>query len=102
MKLLFSVTALLLLTATAGRADSDGYYCLGKGFIAFELSQGLPRRHLLHVVRVAHGTGITRLPPIPLEDFQVHGMTCRENGIDVQGWTTRYTVTFASSGTPTV
>ena len=43
------VTALLLLPSLA-LADSDGYYCMGPGFVAYEVSlTGDTPGHWLHV-----------------------------------------------------
>jgi hypothetical protein len=86
-------TAAVLLFPSLAHADSDGYYCLGPGFVAYELSfSGAASGHWLHIVRVSAEKGIVRLPPIALSEFQVHGMTCRENGVDLNGWTIRQSV----------
>jgi hypothetical protein len=93
-----AVLGLAALIPGVAVADSDGYFCIGKGFVAYEMRSATARAgHFLHIVRVAHSTGITRLPPVALEDFQVHGMTCRDDGVDLHGWTTRYTVDIASA-----
>lgn len=98
----FATAAVLLFSSTA-HADSDGYYCLGPGFVAYEISvSGAAPRHQLHIVRVSASKGIVRLPPITLPEFQVHGMTCRENGVDLDGWTTRHKVALDSTGQATV
>src|SRR5688572_26411117 len=96
-----AVAAIALLTPGIALADSDGYYCVGNGFVAYEMASSQPGgRHVLHIVRVARGSGISRMPPIALDNFQVHGMTCRENGVDLHGWTTRYSVELSSTGKP--
>lgn len=96
-------TAAVLLFPGLVHADSDGHYCLGPGFVAYEMrsSEAAPR-HKLHIVRVSASKGIVRLPPIALPEFQVHGMTCRENGVDVDGWTTRHRVALDSNGQATI
>jgi hypothetical protein len=79
-------TAAVALFPSLAHADSDGYYCIGPGFVAYEMSSsGAASGHWLHIVRVSAAKGIVRLPPIALPEFQVHGMTCRENGCR-SGW----------------
>jgi hypothetical protein len=78
--------AAVALFPSLAHADSDGYYCIGPGFVAYELSSsGAASGHWLHIVRVSASKGIVRLPPIALPEFQVHGMTCRENAVDLDG-----------------
>jgi hypothetical protein len=96
-------TAAVALFPSLAHADSDGYYCIGPGFVAYEISfSGAASGHWLHIVRVSAAKGIVRLPAIALSEFQVHGMTCRENGIDLDGWTTRHSVSLDSNGQATV
>jgi hypothetical protein len=96
-------TATVLLFPSLAHADSDGYYCIGPGFVAYEMSfSAAASGHWLHIVRVSTEKGIVRLPPIALPEFQVHGMTCRENGVDLDGWTTRHGVTLDSNGQATI
>ena len=96
------VTALLLLPSLA-LADSDGYYCMGPGFVAYEVSlTGDTPGHWLHVVRVSAANGIVRLQPIALPEFQVHGMTCRDDGVDLDGWTARHSISLHQDGRATL
>jgi hypothetical protein len=96
-------TATVLLLPSLAYADSDGYYCIGPGFVAYEISSSAAASgHWLHIVRVSAAKGIVRLPPIALPEFQVHGMTCRENGVDLDGWTTRHSVSLDPNGQATV
>jgi hypothetical protein len=96
------VTAAVLLFPSLALAD-DGYYCIGPGFVAYEVSlSGAASGHWLHVVRVSAAKGIVRLPPTALPEFQVHGMTCRENGVDLEGWTARHSVSLHDDGRATV
>lgn len=92
----------LIAPATA-RADSDGYFCTGRGYIAWETRfDTLPAGHRLHVVRFSRAGGLVRSEPIPLEDFQVHAMSCRETSVELTGWTTRYTVDLLNPAQPVV
>jgi hypothetical protein len=101
------IVSLLLLVAiapvSAVRADSDGYYCAGRGYLAYETrwSSG-STGHLLHVVTFSSARGFARLAPIRLDDFQVHGMTCGAGAVELEGWTTGYTISIADPEHPTV
>jgi hypothetical protein len=85
------------------KADSDGYYCIGRGYIAYETRfSTLPSQHLLHVIRFSSTEGIVTFPLIALEDFQVHSMTCRATVIELNAWTTRYVVDIANPQSPII
>jgi hypothetical protein len=87
----------------AAHADSDGYFCTGPGYLAFETRfSEQPARHLLHVVRFSAKTGIVRAQPIPLEDFQVHGMICGPAVVGLQGWDAVHVVDLSTPATPAV
>jgi hypothetical protein len=102
-RLIFVAVVVAALYPTVALADSDGYYCVGKGYLAFEThSFRIPNSHVLQVIQVSRSGGIQRSTPIPLDEFQVHGMTCRDNSIEVQGWTTRYSVDLSAAGRPKV
>jgi hypothetical protein len=97
-------TALALLFApAAAAADSDGYYCAGPGYLAYETRfVEAPATHLLHIVRFSRAGGIEPLPAIPLDDFQVHGMRCHSTVVELEGWTTGYSVDISDPTHPTV
>ena len=87
--------ALVLLAGVPAfaHADSDYYYCAGPGYIAYESRlENDPPGHRLHVVRFSRSGGITALPPIALEDFQVHTMTCGATTVELRSSRTVYTV----------
>jgi hypothetical protein len=93
----------VLLTPTIAVADSDGYYCVGRGYIAFETRFSTPASgHLLYVVRFSRSQGIVALSPIALDDFQVQGMTCGPTAVALTDGTTRYAVNLAELGRPVV
>ena len=103
VRLTCAVALGLLLAPTQALADSDGYYCTGSGYLAFETrfaagSSG----HLLHVVRFSRADGLTRLPPILLEDFQVHGIRCLGDAVELQGGRTIYAVALSDPGGPAI
>ena len=91
-------TALLLgvalfTSATSARADSDGYYCAGPNYIAYELSLSLREgTHRLYVIPLSDSGGIGHPARIELPDFQVHGMRCGSGFIELLGWDSLYTV----------
>lgn len=80
-----------LLSAELAFADSDAYYCAARGYLAVETRLATPGKHELHIIRFGAG-GMTAAAPIALDDFQVHGMTCRAGQIEIQGWERTYTV----------
>ena len=88
----------LAVLPSAARADSDGHYCVGPGYIAWETRfDENGKGHELHIVRVSAARGIERLAPIALNDFQVHGMTCGPDTVDLHAWTARYSVQITES-----
>lgn len=97
----FAVIAIAIgvLSSNAAFADSDGSYCAARGYLAFE-TRLATAKHELHIVRFG-AAGIAAAAPIALDDFQVHGMTCRANQIDVHGWDRIYTVDIGA-GKPAV
>lgn len=81
-------------------ADSDGYYCATDRYLAYELRLN-QSGHTLYVVRFGLPEGITQpAETVELEDFQVHGMACSREEIEVVSWDKRYTVDV--TGTPRV
>ena len=95
--------AVSLVSPPLVKADSDGYYCIGRGYIAYETRFATqPSQHLLHVIRFSSTGGIVPIAPIPLEDFQVHSMTCHDTVIELNAWTTRYVVDITNLQRPTV
>ena len=94
------VVAMCLLSADLAFADSDAYYCAARGYLAFETRLGTGK-HELHIVRFG-AAGITAAAPVVLDDFQVHGMTCRAGQIEIQGWERTYTVDIGAAAKPVV
>jgi hypothetical protein len=95
--------------ALPAHADSDGCFCVSRGYIAFELrsfhTQGLEGEHVLRVVRFGPGRGIYAAGEVMMEDFQVHKMTCKRDRVEIAGWDkgyVRYTVDVATPDQPRV
>lgn len=84
----------LLLVAGAASADSDGYFCSGAGYLAYELREwsAPERRHVLKIVFVGGADGISDPRTVALDDFQLHGMKCDPDRVVLLGWDRSYTV----------
>lgn len=103
------ITALvaLLILGPAGLdvayADSDGYYCVGRGYVAYQFGMA-PQPvapHRLYVLRVGTTSGIPEPAAIELPQFQVHGLHCGAGWIDVAAFTAIYRVTLDDTAKPT-
>jgi hypothetical protein len=70
-------------------ADSDGSFCISRGYIAYELRNGITPGvpgHVLKVVRFEPKRGIHSAGETTLQDFQVHRMTCGQDRVEISGW----------------
>ncbi len=82
---------LQVLLAGQVRADSDGYYCVGHGYLAYQLRGALTsnvRAHTLRVVRYG-ADGIHLAGEVVIEDFQPHRMVCTDEAVRIGGFSTR-------------
>lgn len=76
----------------AARADSDGYYCAGQGYLAYQWN-GMSVPTSGHVLRIIALDGRDEEPDeVTLESFQVHGMKCSAERIELRGWNAIYSV----------
>lgn len=79
--------AVLLLPVSA-HADSDGYYCIGAGYIAVEfrsaLTPGLSDPHVLRIARFDE-QGPRWAGEVALEDFQTHTLACGAAAVLIEG-----------------
>jgi hypothetical protein len=79
----------VLLPARALQADSDGYYCVGAGYIAVEFrsfnTRGLRSAHVLKIARFDRGLGPRWSGEISIEDFQTHSLSCGFDTIVIEG-----------------
>src|SRR5213593_1183747 len=104
MKFIGAIVLLILSPLGAGTAyaDSDGYYCIGRGYLAYQFGFAAPstRPHRLSVIRFAGASGIQPPAVLELPQFQVHGMQCGEGWIDVASFTAIYHVTLDGSDRP--
>lgn len=98
--------ALLLVIGTVGSAfsDSDGYFCVGQGYLAYEFN-GLSAPdsgHVLYIVYLGAEAGISAPVKVMLEPFQTHGMKCVENTIEILAWDAIHVVDISSREAPSV
>jgi hypothetical protein len=104
MKLIGATVLLVLIPLGAGTAyaDSDGYYCIGRGYLAYQFGFAAPstRPHRLSVIRFSGASGIHSPEVLDLPQFQVHGMRCGEGWIDVAAFTNVYRVTLDENSRP--
>lgn len=84
-----SVLLLSLFSVAPAFADSDSFYCAGKGYIAFDLRSfihpGLNSPHVLRLFRFDAEHGIYKAGEWPMKDFQIHAMWCTHDRIVVAG-----------------
>lgn len=85
-------------------ADSDGYFCISKGYIAYELRPwSVPEnRHVMRIIRVGGKEGISEHVSVLLDDFQLHGMKCESDKVIIFGWDNRYTIDLKEGTGPKV
>jgi len=87
-----SLSAGLLLSSLFGltssaQADSDGYYCAGRGYLAYQFSEiSTPAQQTLYLLELDPEKGISPPRTFPLEPFQVHGMRCLDQAVDLLAW----------------
>jgi hypothetical protein len=103
MKLLGAIV-LLVLSPFGGTAyaDSDGYYCIGRGYLAYQFgfAPPSPGPHRLSVIRAEGTSGIQPTAVLALPQFQVQGMRCGEGWVDVASFNAIYHVILDKSDRP--
>jgi hypothetical protein len=91
----------LCIPATA-YADSDGYYCVGRGYLAYQFGMA-PQPvapHRLYVISTRGPKGIPEPAALELPQFQVHGMVCGDGWVDIASFTTVYRITLDQDQRP--
>jgi hypothetical protein len=102
MRTILILAGLVVCLPRLADADSDFYYCAARGYLAYETRLGTkPPKHELHVVRFGN-RGIVAAAPIVLEEFQVHGMTCRAGAVDIHGWERTYSINIRNVMRPSI
>jgi len=91
------VLLVILALPTFAYADSEGYYCLGRDYLAYQFGMDVSNRPVrLFVVPV----GSVEPASLQLVPFQVHGMQCTDRVVELLGWTALYTVQLDTSRRP--
>ncbi len=88
------VAALFVLSiaATTSDADSDGFYCAGPGYMAYELFNSSYNGRVMHLVRLGSGLQMKIEEVNVVGDFQPHGMRCNADSIIINAWDTEYRI----------
>ena len=100
------VIAVTILLGFAGGgtayADSDGYYCAGRRYLAYQFGFAAPPAgpHRLFVVRFGGASGIEAPVAFDLPQFQVQGIVCDERAVRLAALDAVYTVHLDESGRP--
>jgi hypothetical protein len=83
-------------------ADSDGYYCTGRGYLAYQFGMApMPvAPHKVNVISLRGPQGIPEPAVLELPQFQVHGMLCGDGWIDIASFTTVYRITLDVNDRP--
>jgi hypothetical protein len=92
--LLFATLGVLgPLDVGLARADSDGYYCVGDGYIAYQFGMNVPNNPpRLYVITLNGTRGIPKPATLAFPPFQVQGMRCGSRSIDVGAYDKMYVV----------
>jgi hypothetical protein len=101
---IFLVVLVSSLSVKTAYADSDGYYCVGRNYLAYQFGYAAPPvgPHQLFVIPFG-GVGGIELPPMVLDlpQFQVHGMRCGDRAIRLAAYDAIYTVELDKNDRPT-
>lgn len=80
-------------------AESDGFYCVGNGYLAYELSSSAGALgHTLFVLPLSDVIGEPAKLKIP--EFQVHGMICDPGKLEILGWDYLYSFDLTDPSKP--
>jgi hypothetical protein len=98
------MTLMLPVLFMAGPAwsDSDGYYCVGRDYLAYQFGLAAPpiASHHLYVIRFGGEQGISEPSIIELPQFQVQGMLCAESTVELEAYDGLYVVQLDSRRRP--
>jgi len=93
------MAAALALLSTPAHADSDGSFCTGNGYLAYELYSANESSKVLRIVRFDSSRGIYAAGEVTMNSFQVHGLFCKADRVEISGWSNafeQYTVAVPS------
>ena len=93
LKLGLALIVLFTINPAAAIADSDGYFCIGENYLAYEFQLGRHRTNSSayhdegHILTIARASGsmndVVAIEEIPLESFQTHGMVCEDGSVTI-------------------
>jgi len=88
------LAALLLWPISPAMAANDGYYCSGRNYFAYQLdtTSTTSKSQVLFVVPLDPNRGMGETRRISLESFQVLGMRCLDDAVDLLSWNRIYRV----------
>jgi len=91
-----------LLAPKAAFADSDGYYCVGPDYLAYQFGLAAPpvAPHYVYVVHLGRSGVMAEPMKLELPQFQVHGMICDAGAVRIAAFDGIYTVRLEVSGRP--
>jgi hypothetical protein len=82
-------------------ADSDGYYCIGHGYVAYQFGMDTPSNPpRVSIVRTTTSGGIPKPLELALPPLQVHAMRCGEGWVDVAAFTMVHRIILDVNGRP--
>jgi hypothetical protein len=83
-------------------ADSDGNYCVGRGYLAYQFGMAPTpvAPHRIYVISTRGPEGIPEPAVLELPQLQVHGMMCGEGWIDVASFSSVYRITLDENDRP--
>lgn len=93
LRTLVAILALAAISLSA-HADSDGYFCVGPTYLAYELSfsGNAPLGHQLHIVQLGDGEQWNTPVVVDLPEFQTQAMNCTDFGVTILAWNALYDV----------
>ena len=99
MKTSCAVFGLVVLLGfySLANADTDGYFCIGPDYLAYELVE--PNNldaHTFFLIPFINGSSSISKYEIELPTFQVHDMHCDENQVQLFGWDSIFEVRWAA------
>ena len=97
-----AIVVWLVAPAAPAWADSDGYYCVGRNYIAYQFGLAPPpiAPHHLYVIRLGGTPGIGEPAILELPQFQIHGLLCDVQTIQIASHDAIYTVQLDSALRP--
>ena len=91
------ISGVCALAPRDGLADSDGYYCTADGYLAYEFSfsKYSSGEHVLTLIFFDDAPGRIESVEVPMDTFQVHGMKCEADAVEILAFTAIYRIELA-------